>query len=333
MGISILPAGVARKVRIEYSGAYYHVINRGNYRSWIFESEGACKSFLACLAESCESQEWRLHAWCLMGNHYHLLIETPHPNLVAGMRWLQSTFSNRFNRFRRMNGHVFQGRYKAIVLDGEAVGAVCHYIHLNPVRAGVVSVGPLQQYRWSSFHQLWYPRKRWGFGDYTSCLESAGGLADKPKGRELYREYLRWLSSEDSEQKKLGFETMSQGWAKGGKDFKKAVLEDLRDEQVQQVVESEASEMREVRWEEGLVRALHCLGKSERDLGLGRKSEPWKVSVARYLRERYLAPHRWIAERLQMGAASSVQSVVSRYRRSDIDKENWGKLINHGNLD
>ena len=98
---------MARKVRVEYAGAFYHVINRGNYWSWIFETEGARKSFLKCLTEVCESKGWRIHAWCLMSNHYHLLIETPEPNLVMGMRWLQSTFANRFNRYRKENGHVF----------------------------------------------------------------------------------------------------------------------------------------------------------------------------------------------------------------------------------
>ena len=75
---------MARKVRIEYAGACYHVINRGNYRSWIFESEGARVSFLKCLQEACEGMGWRLHAWVLMGNHYHLCLETPEANLVEG---------------------------------------------------------------------------------------------------------------------------------------------------------------------------------------------------------------------------------------------------------
>ena len=105
--------------------------------------------------------QWRLHAWCLMGNHYHLCIETPRPNLVEGMKWLQSTFANKFNRLRKANGHVFQGRYKAILLDAEVIAAVCHYIHLNPVRAGIVEAADLHKYIDSSFYQLWYPRKRW----------------------------------------------------------------------------------------------------------------------------------------------------------------------------
>ena len=98
---------MARKSRIEYAGARYHVINRGNYRSWIFERSGARKSFLSCLDEACVSMGWRLYAWCLMDNHYHLYFETPEPNLVEGMRWLQSTFANRLNRYHHANGHVF----------------------------------------------------------------------------------------------------------------------------------------------------------------------------------------------------------------------------------
>lgn len=98
---------MARKIRVEYAGACYHVLNRGNFRSWIFEDPGTRKSFLKCLREVCEAKGWRLHAWVLMGNHYHLCLETPEPNLVEGMKWLQGTFSNRFNRFRKTNGHVF----------------------------------------------------------------------------------------------------------------------------------------------------------------------------------------------------------------------------------
>ncbi len=320
---------MARKLRIQYAGAFYHVINRGNYRSWIFETAGARHSFLECLGLSCRAKDWRLHGWCLMGNHYHLLIETPQPNLVDGMKWLQSTFANRFNRFRNSNGHVFQGRYKAILLDNDAVGPVCHYIHLNPVRAGLVDVGRLQEYKDSSFFQLWHPRQRWDYGNYQSCLEAAAGLADKPKGRKLYRDYLGWLSAEDSEQRKMGFEKMSRGWAKGSKAFKKAVIEDLGDERVQQVVEAEASEMREPRWEKGLAKALTRLQKGEKDLVAERKGADWKVALARHLRERYLAPHKWIADRLAMGAPSSVQCLVSRHRKLKPRKDGFWQRINH----
>ncbi len=318
---------MARKLRIEYAGALYHVINRGNYRAWIFESKGARASFLDCLKQACESQDWCLHAWCLMGNHYHLLIETPVPNLVRGMKWLQSTFANRFNRFRKENGHVFQGRYKALLLDGDAVGPVCHYIHLNPARAGIVAPGALQEYPDSSFHQLWHPRRRWAFVDHRRSLESAGGFPDKPKGRALYRDYLCRLCGDEFEQQRLGFDEMCSGWAKGSNQFKAAVLAEHGDETAQKAVEAEASEVREPKWERGLATALKALGRKASDLKESRKGAAWKVATARWLRERYLAPHRWIAGRLNMGGASSVQTLVSRHRRQPVDLDVcWKKL-------
>ena len=320
---------MARKVRIEYAGAFYHVLNRGNYRSWIFEDEGMRKSFLRCLREVCEAKGWRLHAWVLMGNHYHLCVETPEPNLVEGMKWLQGTFANRFNRFRKVNGHVFQGRYKAILLDEDAVGAVCHYIHLNPVRAGLVEAHSLETYVDGSFHQLWNPRRRWAFQDFEVLLESTGSLADSPKGRRLYRDYLEWLSEEEPERKRLGFENMSRGWAKGTKEFKKAVSEDLNDEDLQKVVEAEASEMREPRWERVLEELLEYLGKSRSELEGARKCEDWKVCIARRLREKHLVPYVWIAENLHMGAVSTVQSQVSLNRKRFRDSDSRGIDLKH----
>ena len=154
-----------------------------------------------------------------MGNHYHLCVETPHPNLVEGMRWLQSTFANRFNRFRNSNGHVFQGRYKAILLDGHALGAVCHYIHLNPVRAGLVRAMSLQTYSDSSFARLWYPSLRRSYEFPEVALEYAGTLTDSMAGRRKYRDYLSWLSETDAEKQRLGFGEDDSWVGKGQQRF------------------------------------------------------------------------------------------------------------------
>jgi len=102
---------------LESAAGGYHVLNRGNYRLDLFRSEKAKATFLQCLDEACAKTGWEVHAWCLMSNHYHLAISTPHGNLVEGMRWLQGTFAVRFNRFRAERGHLFQGRYKSLVVD------------------------------------------------------------------------------------------------------------------------------------------------------------------------------------------------------------------------
>ena len=142
---------MARLLRMEYEGGVYHVINRGNYRSDIFGAERTKAAFLKCLGEACEKAAWKVHAWCVMTNHFHLALETPQPNLVEGMRWFEGTFANRFNRMRKERGHLFQGRYKSLIVDpGDGLGSLCHYIHLNPVRAGICEADDLTHWRWSS---------------------------------------------------------------------------------------------------------------------------------------------------------------------------------------
>ena len=96
---------VARRLRQVEEGGFYHVLNRGNYRQWIFREEGAKLAFEATLFEACERAGWVLHAFCVMDNHYHLAVETPRGNLTEGMRWLQSVYATRFNRFRKESGH------------------------------------------------------------------------------------------------------------------------------------------------------------------------------------------------------------------------------------
>jgi len=95
---------------------------------------------------------WRVHGYCLMRNHYHLALETPRGNLVSGVHWLQSTFGNRFNRYRGERGRAFQGRYQAILVEpGVHLARLVDYLHLNPVRARIVALEQLVQFRWSSY--------------------------------------------------------------------------------------------------------------------------------------------------------------------------------------
>ena len=119
---------MARRLRIEYPGALQHVINRGNYRRDLFENVGAAEAFLRVLFEAADKFGWWVHAYVLMRNHFHLAIETPQPNLGDGMHWLQTTMSPRVNRLRKEHGHLFQGRYKSLVIeDVAALGRVGDY--------------------------------------------------------------------------------------------------------------------------------------------------------------------------------------------------------------
>jgi REP element-mobilizing transposase RayT len=112
---------MARKIRIEYDGAFYHVMARGNQGQIVYADDYDRKQWLETLGEACEKTGWRVHAWVMMGNHYHLLLETPEANLVSGMKWFQGTYTQRYNARHEVFGHLFQGRYKALLVDGDAV--------------------------------------------------------------------------------------------------------------------------------------------------------------------------------------------------------------------
>lgn len=307
---------MARKLRIEYEGALYHVINRGNYRADIFGSEGAREAFESCLWESCEKTGWTVHAYVIMRNHYHLALETPNGDLVAGMKWLQATFANRFNRFRGECGHVFQGRYQAIVLeDAHALGSVCHYIHLNPVRAKIVPVAELATFRWGSFHWLEQKRARPAALRFESALDDAGGLADTPAGRKRYLAYLEWLATDEAEQKARCFDRMSRGWAHGTREFKKALLGDQKEVRaLGALAEADTREARELVWEEAVTRCLRSLGQAKVDPGIAKKASAWKVAIATHLKNRTTATNPWIARRLHMGDPDGVSRYCSECR-------------------
>ena len=108
---------MARPLRIEVSGACYHVINRGNYRRNLFKEKGAADAFVRTLGEAASQYRWRIHAFVVMSNHFHLAVELGEPNLSVGMKWLQGTWIRRFNSLRRLIGRPFQGRYQALLLE------------------------------------------------------------------------------------------------------------------------------------------------------------------------------------------------------------------------
>ena len=141
---------MARPLRLEFAGALYHLTARGDRQEPIFFNDNDRQKFLDLLGKEVKQQDWICYAYCLMNNHYHLLIETPQPNLVVGMRRLNGVYTQAFNHRRKKPGHVFQGRYKSILVDKENyLLELCRYLVLNPVRAKMVK-GP-EQWSWSSY--------------------------------------------------------------------------------------------------------------------------------------------------------------------------------------
>lgn len=305
---------MARKLRLEFPGACYHVINRGNYRGDIFTTDGAKAAFERCLFEGCRKSGWLLHAFVIMRNHYHLAVQTPQGNLVAGMQWLQATFANRFNRLRGERGHLFQGRYKALLVEeGLPLGLVGHYLHLNPVRAGLVPIDRLGEYRYSSY---WYLRRRGSrpsWLQFETVLAEAGGLQDNAAGWASYRDYLAWQAEEGPAGKSKAYASLSKGWVLGSAGFKAALIKDHNLAADARAWENQgAREIREQAWEALRGSALKALDRSEDELGSAAISAPWKVAIAVLLKERTQTSNSWLARRLKMGRPKYVSHLVTK---------------------
>jgi len=215
-----------RQLRIEYPGAIYHVLNRGDRREAIFEDDFDRQRFVATLDEVCVKTGWQVHAYCLMNNHFHLVVETPEANLVAGMTWFMSTYTARFNRRHKQFGHLFSGRYKSLIVDGSGNGylrTVCDYVHLNPVRANLLRADQsLRKFPWSSWPDYLKPpeqRPRWLRVD--RLLGELHIPRDSVAGREELENYLevRRAQEDGGELKKI-----RRGWCLGGETFRQELL-------------------------------------------------------------------------------------------------------------
>jgi REP element-mobilizing transposase RayT len=310
---------MARKLRLEYPGAIYHVINRGNRRVGPFGAARTRDAFEECLFAACLRSQWVLHAYVVMSNHFHLAVETPAGNLATGMQWLQATFTNRYNRVRGQAGHgsIFQGRYKALVVErGAPLGMVCDYIHLNPVRAGIVPLGSLAEWRWSSYRWLRAKGERPAWLHAATALTAAGGLADDPAGWAAYDRFLAWQAEEGPAGNGPAYVSLSQGWALGTEGFRAALVKDHDLTATARAWEvGGADEVRNMRCEERLQACLRAMGKEQKNVMDDIKGAAWKVAVAAWMKQATDASNGWLAERLRMGSATRVSQVVGAVTR------------------
>jgi len=259
-----------------------------------------------------------------MGNHYHLLIETPEPNLVDGMRWLQGTYTKRFNLRHKKWGHLFQSRYKALLVDpsGDYFQTVSSYIHLNPARVEGYDFEnkKLAEYRWSSYPLYLRPTQRPGWLSTGRTLENFG-LADGRSGREHYRRVMQKRVMEISESETPWnvderWAKIRRGWCFGGDDFRDEMVEALdevmagkrRDSFIG--AETRKHDVLEARrlLQEGMTQ----VGLRSEDLTALKKSDPRKMALAWLIRRNTVVRNEWISDQLHMGRASKMSYFVKQ---------------------
>lgn len=327
-------AGMARGIRVEYAGAFYHVMARGNRRERIFRDESDRRFFCQTLGEACERAGWRVHAWALMSNHYHLMLETPKGNLVAGMQWLQNTYTRRYNSRHQLWGRLFGDRYKAVLSEGGSQHYYCSlmdYIHLNPVRVGLVRMAEgqsVRDYPWSSVAAGYaIPASR-----RASWLAASDGLAmaqcaDTAAGR---RRFVAHLDKRAQEEGTRGAGVIAaegdrrrshlrHGWYWGSQAFAEKILKlsekavrSRRNRTYRSGALSRTHDQREA--ERLLQGGLAAAGLDENALSGLPGSDGRKVALASLLLERTVARQSWIAERLSMRSAANVSQQVRRHR-------------------
>jgi putative transposase len=297
-----------RQVRIQYPGAIYHIMSRGNRRQEIFLDGVDRQDFLKTLAEACQKTGWQIHAYCLMSNHYHLVVETPNANLVAGMAWLQSAYTIRLNHRHKLVGHVLSGRYKAQLVEGSGNGylrTACDYVHLNPVRAGLLKAEErLLAYPWSSLgFYLASPAHRPGWMRVDRLLGEHGLPEDSPAARQEFERRTEAQRLEPGDEE--GLKALRRGWCLGSEEFKRKKLEALDGQVGQHHFGEMRLEVAQAKAERIIGEELCRLGWQETDLVSRRKRDPGKLEIAVRLRQETTLAVKEIAARLQMGTPAS----------------------------
>ncbi len=324
-----------RSLRIQYPGAFYHVMARGNGRADIFRGDADRTLFLRTLGEACGRTGWRVHAWVLMRNHYHVVLETPEPNLVEGMQWLQNAYTRRFNTRHRGWGRLFGDRYKAVPVEGEGYyyETLLDYVHLNPARAGLIpmaSGGSLRDYPWSSVAVGYAlpPGRRAKWLAVEDGLASFG-CGDTAAGRRSFVARLDVRALEEP-RAKTGLpaldperdrrrSTLADGWYWGSQAFAERLLA-LGEAVIGRPGHRSARSTQEKRAHGELV-ARELLEEGLRRAKLTREELPAlpgsdlrKVALASAIWEQTIVSMAWLAEHLAMRSAANASQQIRRYR-------------------
>jgi putative transposase len=326
---------MARPLRFEYAGATYHVMARGDGGKRIFLEEEDAKGFLFRLAEVCERCGWKVHAYVLMSNHFHLLLETPEPNLVDGMRYLMGTFSQGWNARHQRRGHVFQGRYKSIPVSGERAAdgsyfrVTADYIHLNPARARLLRGESLTSYVWSS---LPYYEKGNGpkWLHFERVLE-AFHLDGKHRGRKAYVAYLQRRAEENGgDLIEESMRELRRGWYLGTDSFRDQLMNQIEAAAKKLMKKGSVSgpvvkAHKEADAEELIIKMGDALeyAVDQESLALARKGVWQKALLASLVKKHCQVSNAWLANRLEMGHPAGMSKAEKVFRES----EQGGKLI------
>jgi REP element-mobilizing transposase RayT len=304
-------------------------MNRGDHQERIFGDDQDRLLFLTTLAEACLKTGWQIHAFCLMSNHFHLVVETPSANLVEGMKWFLGVYTRRFNRRQHFFGHLFSGRYKALIVDGSGNGylkTVGDYVHLNPARAGLLRPEQsLLEYRWSSY-PLYVadhtPRPDWLrvdrlLGEWRISWDVPGAGA----------QFAAVMEARRQGELEREFKAVERGWCLGAQEFRAEMLKYVQEQRGKWHYGQELWESAQAKAEHLITETLKDHGVSEQTLASWMKGHPVKVELAARLRAETTVTLEWIARRLGMGTRGHLAQLLqerTRPERPSLDQSMLG---------
>lgn len=296
-----------RKHRVQYPGAIYHVFNRGIRKANIVFDDHDRSTFCETLAETCAKTQWRVHAYALLSNHFHLVVETPLPNLSTGMKWFLSAYAARFNCRHELSGPVFNGRYRSKVVAYASNGylkTVCDYVHLNPARANLIGLKqPLRSYHWSSW-PLYLKRERPTWLEVRRLMAEHQIRADNSIGRQILEKRLEnkrkeaALEQTNGIKKPCSVEAFDFDWEEPS----------LESERSQFPISNSYIDMSDTARAEAIIQSeLIRIQWTEANLQESAKTHFLKIGIAKRLREETTSTYQWIVNRLNIGSVSSLK--------------------------
>jgi REP element-mobilizing transposase RayT len=297
---------MSRPLRIEYPNAWYHILNRGRRGEPIFTSNRDYIGFIELLKESCEMWKMRVAAYCLMPNHYHLLVQTPDANISRCMRHIDGVYTQRFNRNHQCDGQLFRGRYKSILIDADHyLLQLVRYIHRNPLKAGLID--DMDRYIWSSHGGYLSKAEKWNwlYKDFVFSMLS------KVKNDRL-KNYRQFISLEDEEDISQVLDKKKWPAILGSAAFKNKVKERFFSEKI----DDEIPQSKELTPESDQIKRVVCdhYGINEKELLISKRglsNEPRNMAI--YLTRRLRGDSlKTIGEQFQVEKYSSVSSVIGR---------------------
>lgn len=327
---------MGRQLRIEYPGAIYHIMARGDRKEPIVLNDGDRRTFLRTLEDMCDRTGIRIYAYALLNNHYHLVLITPEGNLVKGMAWFQNAYTHRFNTCHNLWGHLFGSRYKAILVEpgGKYFRRVIDYVHLNPVRARLVSpeVG-IGHYPWGSLKLLLSsPESRPPWLNSRELLYTFD-LEDTAEDRIVYRKRLEEIIRQEGPEKAGRVDrettpsetlqaTVKRGWYFGSKKFKDQMLARINDSPHPPQSRGEDGYQGEMMRDHGEMRAREIIragcsyfGTDLEKLRSRKKSDVEKVLLAEVIASYTSVRLDWLRNELGLGTRSYASRLINQLRQ------------------